>query len=48
MAKIGVFVCHCGENIARTIDVAKVREAIAKHSGVVHAVDYRYMCSAPG
>lgn len=48
MAKIGVFVCHCGENIARTVDVAKVREAIAKHPGVVHAVDYRYMCSAPG
>lgn len=48
MARVGVFICHCGENIARTVDVAKVRDAIAKHPGVVHAVDYRYMCSAPG
>ncbi len=48
MARIGVFICHCGENIARTVDVAKVREALEKHPGVVHAVDYRYMCSAPG
>ncbi len=48
MARIGVFICHCGENIARTVDVAKVRDALAKHPGVVHAVDYRYMCSAPG
>ncbi len=48
MARIGVFICHCGENIARTVDVARVREALEKHPGVVHAVDYRYMCSAPG
>ncbi len=48
MARIGVFICHCGENIARTVDVAKVRDALVKHPGVVHAVDYRYMCSAPG
>ena len=48
MARIGVFICHCGENIARTVDVAKVRDALAKHPGVVHSIDYRYMCSAPG
>lgn len=48
MARIGVFVCHCGENIARTVDVAKVRDALAKHPGVVHSVDYRYVCSDPG
>ena len=48
MSRIGVFVCHCGENIARTVDCAKVVEAALKWPGVVHAVDYKYMCSDPG
>ncbi len=48
MARIGVFICHCGENIARTVDCARVAAAAAALPGVVHAVDYRYMCSDPG
>ena len=48
MSRIGVFVCHCGENIARTVDVERVSEALARHPGVVHAEDYKYMCSDPG
>jgi len=48
MSRIGVFVCHCGENIGRTVDCAKVAQAAAKFPGVVHAVDYKYMCSDPG
>lgn len=48
MSRIGVFICHCGENIARTVDCAQVAERAAKIPGVVHAVDYRYMCSDPG
>ncbi|MCY3017644.1 MAG: CoB--CoM heterodisulfide reductase iron-sulfur subunit A family protein [Planctomycetota bacterium] len=48
MARIGVFVCHCGENIGRTVDAAAVAAAASKFSGVVHAVDYKYMCSDPG
>ncbi|MCX7968337.1 MAG: CoB--CoM heterodisulfide reductase iron-sulfur subunit A family protein [Armatimonadetes bacterium] len=48
MARIGVFVCHCGENIARTVDVEKVAEFAAKLPGVVHSVHYVYMCSEPG
>jgi heterodisulfide reductase subunit A len=48
MARIGVFVCHCGENIGRTVDCAAVAAAARKFSGVVHSVDYRYMCSDPG
>jgi len=48
MARIGVFVCHCGENIAGTVDCAKVAAASAKLPGVVHNVDYKYMCSDPG
>lgn len=48
MARIGVFVCHCGENIASTVDCAKVAEIASKFPGVVYSVDYKYMCSDPG
>jgi len=48
MARIGVFICWCGENISRTVDTKKVAEAAAKMPGVVHAEDYKYMCSDPG
>jgi len=48
VARIGVFVCHCGENIAATVDVKKVAEEASKMPGVVHAEDYRFMCSDPG
>ncbi len=46
--RIGVFVCHCGRNIAGTIDVKKVVEEVKKLPGVVYAEDYIYMCSDPG
>ena len=46
--RIGVFVCHCGRNIAATVDVKKVVEKIMEHPAVVHAEDYDYMCSRPG
>jgi heterodisulfide reductase subunit A len=47
--RVGVFVCHCGTNIAGVVDVKDV----AKYSGekvkdVVYAVDSKYMCSEPG
>jgi heterodisulfide reductase subunit A len=48
MARIGLFVCHCGENISRTVDCAAVAEAMKEHPGVVYAEDYKYMCSDPG
>ena len=48
MQRIGVFVCHCGTNIAATVDVEKVVEAIKNEPGVVHAEDYQYMCSEAG
>lgn len=48
MKKTGVFVCHCGINIAGTVDVKKVAEELAKHYGVAHSEDYVYMCSDPG
>ncbi len=48
MARVGVLVCHCGENIARRVDVARVAAASARLPGVVHAEHYPYLCSAPG
>lgn len=46
--KIGVYICHCGINIAATVDVEEVREYISKLPNVVVCKDYRYMCSDPG
>jgi heterodisulfide reductase subunit A len=46
--RIGVFVCHCGNNIASTVDVERVVEAISEFPDVVYAIDYKYMCSDPG
>jgi len=48
MARVGVFICHCGENIGRTVDCPAVAEAAGKFPGVVKAIDYKYMCSDPG
>ncbi|MBE3071198.1 MAG: CoB--CoM heterodisulfide reductase iron-sulfur subunit A family protein [Planctomycetes bacterium] len=48
MARVGVFICHCGENIGRTVDCAAAAAAAAKLPGVVVSVDYKYMCSDPG
>ncbi len=48
MKRIGVFVCHCGTNIAGTVDVERVVEEIRKYPEIVYAVDYKYMCSDPG
>jgi heterodisulfide reductase subunit A len=46
--KIGVYICHCGLNIAGTVD----SEGVAKYAGtlpnVAIARDYKYMCSDPG
>lgn len=46
--RTGVFVCHCGSNIAANVDVKQVAEAARRQPGVVFATDYQYMCSEPG
>jgi len=48
VARIGVFVCWCGSNIAETVDVEKVSQVSAQIPGVVYSVNYKYMCSDPG
>jgi len=49
--KIGVYVCHCGTNIAEVVDVAQVANWAAERlegRGVVVARDYKFMCSSLG
>jgi heterodisulfide reductase subunit A len=46
--RIGVYVCHCGTNIAKTVDVAEVVRQAAQIPGVVVARHYKFMCSDPG
>jgi len=48
MSRIGVFVCHCGQNIAGTVGVKAVVEQLQRNGDVVFAIDYKYMCSDPG
>jgi len=46
--KIGVYICHCGSNIAGTVDVGAVADFAQGLPSVVVARDYKYMCSDPG
>ena len=48
MARIGVFICWCGENIARNVDVERAAAAVGELPGVACAVAYKYLCSDPG
>ena len=48
MQRIGVFVCWCGSNIAGTVDVKAVAQALKSEPGVVFSTDYQYMCSQAG
>jgi len=42
--RIGVYICHCGSNIAGIVDVEKVRGEIAEEPMVYIARDYKFMC----
>lgn len=46
--RIGVFVCRCGENIAKTVDVEQVVSHARNLPLVVMATDFEFMCSDPG
>ncbi len=46
--RIGVFVCHCGHNIAGTVDVESVAQMAAKLPGVTYATDEMFMCADAG
>jgi heterodisulfide reductase subunit A len=46
--KIGVYVCHCGMNIAGTVDCRKVAEAVSGMTDVAASKEIEYACSEPG
>ncbi len=46
--RIGVYVCHCGSNIAGVVDVKAVADHAAAMEGVTLSRHYAYMCSDPG
>ena len=46
--RVGFYVCHCGTNIAGTVDVQAVAAYAVTLPGVVVSRDYKYMCSDPG
>lgn len=45
---IGVYICHCGTNIAATVDCEELVRFSSTLPGVKVARDYRYLCSDPG
>ncbi len=46
--QVGVYVCHCGTNIAATVDCQELARFLSSLPGVTVARDYRYLCSDPG
>ncbi len=46
--KVGLFICHCGTNIAGTVDVQKVAEFAKTLENVEHVATSKYACSDPG
>jgi heterodisulfide reductase subunit A len=46
--RIGVFICHCGLNIAGTLDISQLVEYAKTLPGVVYVKDNRYTCADPG
>jgi len=45
---IGVYICHCGMNIASKVDIEAVREFAQGLLNVKTAAEYKFMCSNPG
>jgi heterodisulfide reductase subunit A len=46
--RVGVYICHCGSNIAGVVDVADVAKWASQLPNVVVSRDYKFMCSSPG
>jgi heterodisulfide reductase subunit A len=46
--RVGFYICHCGTNIAGTVDVHSVANYVGKLPNVVLSREYKYMCSDPG
>ncbi|MDD5207898.1 MAG: CoB--CoM heterodisulfide reductase iron-sulfur subunit A family protein [Elusimicrobiales bacterium] len=48
LPRVGFYICHCGSNIAGTIDVVEVSKYVSGLPGVAVSREYKYMCSDPG
>ncbi|MBI5440051.1 MAG: CoB--CoM heterodisulfide reductase iron-sulfur subunit A family protein [Deltaproteobacteria bacterium] len=48
MSGVAVYLCHCGQNIAATVDVEEVARTLQERPGVSVVRHYAYMCSRPG
>ena len=46
--QIGIYICHCGTNIAATVDVKELVQFASTLPYVKVARDYQYLCSDPG
>jgi heterodisulfide reductase subunit A len=46
--RTGMYICHCGTNISKMVDVARIAEEMSGHPDVVVSKDYKFMCSEPG
>jgi heterodisulfide reductase subunit A2 len=47
-SRIGVYVCHCGTNISKMVDVVQIAKEKGTHADIVVAREYKFMCSEPG
>ncbi|MFH1012078.1 MAG: FAD-dependent oxidoreductase [bacterium] len=46
--RIGLYICHCGTNISKMVDVSHIAKEMSGHPDVVVSRDYKFMCSEPG
>ncbi|MFZ0241538.1 MAG: FAD-dependent oxidoreductase [Desulfobacterales bacterium] len=44
--RIGVFICHCGSNIAGVVDIPQLVQQVGQLPNVVLATDFMFTCSA--
>jgi heterodisulfide reductase subunit A len=46
--RVGFYICHCGTNISKTVDVEQIAKIAGTYPNVVVAKHYKFMCSEPG
>ena len=48
MSRYGLFICHCGRNIADTVDIEELKRRFIEDGALTVVEDYPYLCSDPG
>lgn len=46
--RVGVYICHCGTNISKMVDVVQIAKQLGGHPDVAVSREYKFMCSDPG